>query len=332
MGGGVESDGGARPRAVQFDIVLTEGFVLTEFAAVTDALRITNRVGAMPVFEWTCRSPGGGAVASPSGAVVQTEPLSAAARPDYAFVIGNRDPMAPELSMGLPIRRYIRGGAKVFLLAEAASRYLKEKGGEAQGLATHWENSVVLRERMELFGAGTQLASEDGAVVTCAGMGTTLDVVLSVIREHVPSATLTTVASIFLHERIRDFSTRQPTGGTTGVSTGDADLDRAVQIMQAHIEEPVSIADLVEELGVSARTLERKFRTHFDATPKTYYRRLRLAQANNLLLNTSMSIQEIGLATGFASGFSALYKEFFGLTPRKMREQRRGAARKRETG
>jgi len=307
-----------------FDVILAEGFVLIEVAAVVDAIRIANRVNGTEVFSWTYRSARGGPVGCRCGAAIETESFSPDARADYVFVVGNSDTNSPAFSTGGLVRNYTYRGAQVFLLAEAASRYLKEKGGEAGGLATHWENSVVLRERMELFDAGAAIASEDGPVVTCAGMGSTMDVVLAVIGRHVPSATLMTVANIFLHERIRDFSTRQPFEGTTGASTGDTDLDRAVKIMQAHIEDPVPIGDLVRELGISSRTLERKFRIYLGTTPKTYYRRLRLARANNLLLNTSMSVQEVGLATGFAGGLSLLYKQFYGVTPLQMRMRRRG--------
>jgi hypothetical protein len=112
------------------DILVTDGFVLTEMAAVSDALRITNRVNATPLFSWTFRSAQGGPVASPSGATVMTEPFSDKARPEYVFAIGNAAANAPALSMGPTIRRYVHSGAQVFLMAEAASRHLKERGGD----------------------------------------------------------------------------------------------------------------------------------------------------------------------------------------------------------
>ena len=38
---------------------------------------------------------------------------------------------------------------------------------------------------------------------------------------------------------------------------------------------------------------------------------MRLAKANNLLLNTTMSVREIGLACGFPNGFSSVYKSVY---------------------
>jgi transcriptional regulator GlxA family with amidase domain len=93
--------------------------------------------------------------------------------------------------------------------------------------------------------------------------------------------------------------------------------------MQGNIEDPIPISELVAMVGVSSRSLERKFRTYLNTTPNTYYRQLRLAQANNLLLNTTLSVREVGLACGFSEGFSVLYKKFFGITPLEMRHRRK---------
>lgn len=93
--------------------------------------------------------------------------------------------------------------------------------------------------------------------------------------------------------------------------------------MQRNIEEPVPISGIVEELGISTRSLERKFKTHLRTTPNGFYRDMRLSKANNLLLNTTMSIREVGLACGFPNGFSHLYKKSFGITPFDLRKRQR---------
>jgi len=312
-----------RSARIAFDVIVAPGFVLTEYAAIVDALRIANRVSAQPVFDWTVRSARGGWVNSSSGAAVETLLYEERPGARYLFVVGNSDQDNPDLALGPVIDRYTSRGCKVFLLAEAASRYIKDRGVSAAHLSTHWENSAVLRERAGLFDLDPVIAREDGQVVTCAGMGATMDVILAVMGQHVSSATLMTVANIFLHERIRDFGTRQPFGGTAGTATGDRVLDRAIEIMQDNIEEPLAVGEITHQLGVSSRSLERRFQAWLNTTPNTYYREMRLARANNLLLNTRLSVREIGLACGFSTGFSVLYKRFFGLTPLQMRRQKK---------
>ncbi|MEX0319536.1 MULTISPECIES: GlxA family transcriptional regulator [unclassified Ruegeria] len=308
-------------RQWQFDIIVADGFVLTELAGVVDVLRIANRVCPMPPFTFTYRSLKGGLVSSSAGAYVPTDPIPAQPRADYVFVIGNTDPDNPELSLARVISDYTYRDAKVFLLAEAASRYIKDKGAEDH--ATHWENASFLRERGAGFDAKFSIATEHGPVVTCAGMGATVDVALAVIGRHISGAARMTVADIMLHENIRDFSSMQPFSGIKTTTTGDQTLDQCIKIMQANIEEPVPINELVNALGLSNRSLERKFKSYLGTTPNGFYREMRLAKANNLLLNTTMSVREIGLACGFPNGFSAVYKSFYGITPFVLRRQRR---------
>lgn len=304
----------------QVDIIVADGFVLIEVAAIVDALRIANRIVAREQFSWTYRSATGGLVESRGQAFVKSEPFVDKPTADYAFVIGNSDPDSPALSLSGLISAYTFRNAQVFLLAEAASRYIQDRGGAAYHLSTHWENSALLRERSRRFEADSALASEDGLVVTCAGMGATLDVVLALMGRHISAAALVTVADVMLHEKIRDFSTRQPFGGARRNANGDADLDRCIHIMQDHMEDPLPISELAAQVGLSSRSLERRFKADFGTTPNSFYREMRLSKANNLLLNTKLSVAEVGLACGFPSGFSGLYKAQFGLTPLALRK------------
>ncbi|WP_102224759.1 GlxA family transcriptional regulator [Acidimangrovimonas sediminis] len=314
-------------RLVTFDIIVAPGFVLTEFAAIADALRIANRVAARQVFDWAVRSERGGDVASSSGAILRTETIPARPAASYLFVVGNSNPDTPALSLGSAINRYTSRGATAFLLAEAATRFIAENRARAARLSTHWENAAILRERPQPFDAEARLASQQGRIVTCAGMGSTLDVVLSLIRGHIGPADLTTLTDIFLHERIRDLASQQPYGGARGPVTGDDLLDRSIRIMKDNIEIPMPIREIAGMLHVSSRSLERRFQDRLAASPNAYYRRLRLARAHNLLLNTGMSIQEIGLACGFPERFSMVYREVYGTTPLRMRKQHRAALR-----
>jgi transcriptional regulator GlxA family with amidase domain len=311
-----------------FDIIVADGFVMTEMAAVVDTIRLANRVSAQEPFTWTYRSSGGGIIEASCGAFVKSEPFLDRPDANYVFVIGNSNQDSPDLSISQVISSYTYRQAQVFLLAESASRYIKEHGRKMQNFTTHWENTALMRERSGAFDPQNSIAEQEGAVFTCAGMGTTVDVILSVVGRHVSVATKMTVANILLHDKIRDFSTPQPFTGTNGTSTGDRELDQCIEIMQANIEDPLPIGELGDVIGISNRSLERKFKSYLGATPNGYYRELRLAKANNLLLNTTMSVREVGLACGFANGFSGLYKNVYGMTPFALRKRRRLENRK----
>lgn len=310
------------PRNGSFDILIEDGFVLSELAGVVDVLRIANRVSQNSIFSWTYRSTTGGIVRSSGDAMLETQALPQRPDVDYAMVLVNADSTV----LVHPLRRilmvYKNRATRLFLLSEAASAYIQSSGkGDAH--TTHWENRIALAEQTDAADWGAQLASDYDGVTTCAGMGATVDLMLSVVQNHVSKPALMTISDIMLHDRIRDLRTPQPFSKTETAITGDADLDACITLMQANMEEPLAIHDLCRLLEISSRSLERKFSRRLGMTPNSYYRELRLNKASTLLLNTSLSIREVGLACGFASGFAPLYKSVFGRTPAESRRQQR---------
>ena len=306
-----------------FDIYVADGFVLTEFAGVVEVIRLANRINGSAVFEWNIRSAHGGPITSSSAVTVQTTPLPERPDADYLFVLGNTDPACPSLSLGKALALYTSRQARVVLLSEAAARYIAETKGDPSGHTTHWENRTVLMERLGLFDTKATLAVESGSIITCAGMGATFDIALSIASQHAAAPTMTTVADILLHERVRHFNTLQPFSGKEVTTTGDTALDTCLALMQDNMEFPLPIGAIAARANLSKRSLERKFNRLMKTTPNGYYRGLRLSKANNLLLNTDMRINEIGLACGFPSGFTTIYREAFGMTPNAARKKGR---------
>ena len=305
------------------DILMADGFVLTEFSAIVEVLRTANRVSAKEVFRWYWHSRRGGPVTCRAAITIDTLPISEKPKADYVFVLGNSNPDAADLSLRKEIKAYQWSGARVFLLSEAASRYIAETGEQLMSHTTHWENRALLNERGTPGTGSYALAADDGKITTSAGMGATYDLVLDMLGRHISAASVATVADIFLHETIRTSATLQPFGGKELTRTGNRSLDQCVELMQANLEEPLKISELVGLLNVSERSLERHFRSHMGTTPNSYYRELRLNHANILLMKTSMSVRDVGLACGFPNGFSSLFRRHFGVTPLGLR---RGAA------
>lgn len=220
------------------------------------------------------------------------------------------------------VSRYRHAGTEVYLLAEAATQYIGEH--RDSGLhTTHWENMQVIRETRFVDEMTLSLAVEGQGVVTCAGMGATIDIMLNLVGQLATPGIRTSVADIFLHEKVRDPETAQPFSGTNASGSGDKIVDKAIHLMQTKIEDPVSIGEIAARIGVSCRLLERRFGLALNTTPYNHYRRLRLSAAKNLLLNTDLKVLEIGIACGFQSGFASVFKEQYGVTPVRMRRRRR---------
>lgn len=97
-------------------------------------------------------------------------------------------------------------------------------------------------------------------------------------------------------------------------------VQRAIDYVQAHVEEGITVGDIARAACVSVRALEEGFRKHCDTTPLVYLREVRLERVRKALTNLPQhgeSVTDIAHRYGFAhlGRFSAYYKARFGETP-----------------
>lgn len=95
---------------------------------------------------------------------------------------------------------------------------------------------------------------------------------------------------------------------------------RAEEYIRAHAEEPISLTDLIEVSGVSARSLHAGFRRFRDSTPMGYLKNHRLSLARSALqkgAEKGVSVTDVALACGFThlSKFARDYFERYGERP-----------------
>jgi len=85
----------------------------------------------------------------------------------------------------------------------------------------------------------------------------------------------------------------------------------------------ISVEDLAARMGLSRVQLYRKVKALTGNTPIDLLRKARLAQAQKLLQQSSLSVSEIAYQVGFASPsyFSKCYKDEFGIVPGEVRKQ-----------
>ncbi|OWK25499.1 hypothetical protein AJ87_09395 [Rhizobium yanglingense] len=89
--------------------------------------------------------------------------------------------------------------------------------------------------------------------------------------------------------------------------------------MQANILRPITLPEIANACGVSARTLQEGFRNFRVTTPIAYLQHLRLEAAHKDLSSggINLSVKAVALKWGFAhiGRFSALYRKRFGKLP-----------------
>ena len=124
-------------------------------------------------------------------------------------------------------------------------------------------------------------------------------------------------AELLLCDRVRGSQERQRVPLRQKLGTSQPKLSQIVTIMEANLEDPMTLEELAELNEISVRQMERLFHKHLQNTPSQYYLELRLTRARQLLLHSESQVRDIALACGFISPahFSKCYSRFFGVSP-----------------
>ncbi|MBZ4034990.1 AraC family transcriptional regulator [Flavobacterium sp. 17A] len=95
----------------------------------------------------------------------------------------------------------------------------------------------------------------------------------------------------------------------------------AAQLIRENIDNPYTIVELARKIGVNQTKLKEGFKTVFGETVFGYLQEIRMNNARHYLTDTSLSIQEISLLSGYqnVSNFSIAFKRIFGYSPTKLR-------------
>ena len=98
-------------------------------------------------------------------------------------------------------------------------------------------------------------------------------------------------------------------------------LLRAKDLADARYAEPLTVADLAREAGLSPAHFSREFRRTFGEPPHRYLLTRRLERAAALLRTTDRPVTEICHAVGLASlgSFTTSFRRVHGTTPTEYR-------------
>lgn len=184
--------------------------------------------------------------------------------------------------------------------------------------AVHWENRPAFRELFDIEPL-QQIYSIGPRHFSCAGGEAVVDMMLALIEQDHGARLANAVAEMCLHARRREASVTQKAIYPTAMEIRHPGIAKVISAMKANIATPLDQVELAELFGRSTRHLERTFKSVMRETPKSYYLGLRLEEARNLLLETSLSVLEVAVATGFnsRSSFSKAYKARYGKSPTK---------------
>ncbi len=157
---------------------------------------------------------------------------------------------------------------------------------------------------------------DDGDIVTSAGAGAGMDLCLHLVRRDHGAAHAALIAQSMVLPPHRE----------SGRPIPDP-LDGLLDWAGTRLAEPLSVDVLAARLGVSQRTLARRFAERFGTSPGAWLLGRRVAEARVLLEETDLTVEAIADRVGLSSAVNLRrrFRDRVGTTPGGYRRTLRGA-------
>ncbi len=293
-------------------------------ACTLDPMRAANRIARRTVFDWRIETLDGEPVELTCGLPVAAQAaFGTQSGDDILIIIAGFD------------QHFYADKTVVGKLAKLARNYKMIGGVEAgswlmarAGLlnkhraTTHWEDLEIFTECHPKIDVVPDRFVIDGRYFTTGGASPTFDLMLHLIRSRLGVSFSMQVASVFIYDQAHESNHAQPLMSLGRLSTMEPRIAAAIRVMEAHIDEPITIDQISSKIELSVRMLEMLFSKSLQISPGKYYRQLRLQAASRLMIETRIPLQEVAVRTGFNSltAFSRSFNNHFGNSPGKWRK------------
>ncbi|AFO90968.1 GlxA family transcriptional regulator [Phaeobacter inhibens] len=307
-----------------FYFLLLPKATMLPIAAAVEPLRIANQVTNTQLYRWYVMTPDGAPIQCSNGMAITPDlPMGPLPGDALAFVCSGVEPQNAASDAVLNwLRRERRFGRSIGGICTGAFALAQAGLLGDHRFTLHWENQPGFVERYPDLLPSPRIFEISDTLMTCGGGNAATDMMLNLIEDRHGKQLAIIVADMCLHVRTGGQSTPQKSNYAVAIGSRNQRLLNALQLMQESIEEPLSIGELCDRLDISRRQLERLFARYLDQSPMHVYFDMRLSHAFALMNETSMSVTEIALASGFNSSthFSRQFKRKFGASPHFFRK------------
>ena len=317
-----------RPKAIDF--LLLPGFPAVCLTAMIEPLRAANEILGQRAYCWRILSEGGAAV--PCSAEIMFAPDARLADCqifdlDAFFVLSNvcEGFSEPRVATAT-LRKLERSGVEVGAVSAAVFRLAEAGLLHGRRSSVHWLYKTAFEIRHPGVEICEDLIVRDGRVTTVSGASAALELMIQDLADAHGTALATEVACWFQHPTIRGVGVPQsvpvPGSSRTTMRTGPL-VASAISNLDNSFDGDVSVDDLAAELGVSTRTLQRRFLREVGQSPMQYVHHLRLTAARDLFRYSDLGATDIALQVGYASAsrMKARYIDAFGYAPAEERRR-----------
>lgn len=309
--------------AQQIDLLLFDDFSGHCLANTVEPMRAANTLAGRKLYSWRFLTVDGAPVTSSAGMEVNPKGALRGCQGDILIAMPS---YRYRRFAGESTKRTLRAAATQYAVMAGfdAGAWLLAAAGLLEGRCAtiHWEELAGFAEAFPQVAAQRLRHVQDGNRITCSGALAAFDLMLELIGQRHGQSLRLEVAALFMSPEITEASVALASGAPAAPKLARSrSVARALALMQAHIETPLSIVEIAHQTGRNRKDLEQRMKAQLGATPQAIYRHLRLIQARKLVLETDLSVAEVALRCGYQdpSAMTRAYRAAFGATPRQMR-------------
>ncbi|WP_159606090.1 GlxA family transcriptional regulator [Agromyces humi] len=281
-----------------------------EFGVICEVFGIDRREHGGPIFDFHVVAADPGPITTKLGFdVVVKEGLDFAYEADLVAV--------PASLVGSPadervldvIRDAVERGAWVLSVCSGAFTLGYAGVLEGRRATTHWMYTDKMAELFPQTEVDPDvLFVQDGKVVTGAGTAAGIDAALHIVRTELGASAANVVARRMVVPPQRDGGQSQFIQTPVPECHSDS-FAKVTEWMLEHLDHDLTVDLLARKALMSPRTFARRFRAETGTTPNAWLNRQRLLRAQQLLEETSLTLEEIARETGF--GAAAVMRHHF---------------------
>ncbi|MFD5126576.1 GlxA family transcriptional regulator [Streptomyces olindensis] len=234
-------------------------------------------------------------------------------------------PLPPELTDAL--RRAHAAGARMVSLCTGAFALAEAGLLDGRRATAHWMHTAQLAERYPKVEVDASvLYVDDGDVLTSAGLTAGLDLCLHLVRRDLGAHVANQLA------RRMVVPAHRPGGQAQFIelsvpASDDEGLAPVLAWARAHLDRPLTVADLARRAAMSPRTFYRRLQAATGTTPLQWLLDQRLGRARSLLESTDLPIEKVGELSGLgtANNLRHHFLKHLGVSPGDYRRAFPGA-------
>ncbi|MEO1108117.1 MAG: GlxA family transcriptional regulator [Pseudomonadota bacterium] len=314
---------------ISVGFLLLPSFPMACLSSVIEPLRAANEIAQRKLFVWTLYSEDGASVDCSAGIQFQAGgALKDIESVDFLVVLSEPDGQfnAPN-DVSAKLRYLSRHGTRLCAISGGVFPLAKSGVLDGQTCSVHWLYRTAFEHAFPQIEVSDDVIAVNQRSFTASGAAAAFGLTLHMIETTLGDAIMTEVACWFQHPAIRSPNIRQKTPTFQTDETADhlpTVVSHAVRLFSENLEFPLTTREIAQQVGVSARHLERSFRQAVGQSPGEYYRQLRLRAARQLVIYTQDSLTSIAQAVGYTNptSMSRQYAEQFGASPRQDRQAR----------